>query len=127
MKGETLLSGNISVQLVRLSAPLLVGSILQQLYNTVDALVIGQYLGTEAFAAVGVAGTVMNLFIFIVNGFTVGLSVIFGQRYGMGDLQGFREETFVSLCYGTIGTAALGLLGILCCRRCSGASGRRRT
>lgn len=113
MKGETLLSGNISVQLVRLSAPLLVGSILQQLYNTVDALVIGQYLGTAAFAAVGVAGTVMNLFIFIVNGFTVGLSVIFGQRYGMGDLQGFREETFVSLCYGTIGTAALGLLGIL--------------
>ena len=44
--------------------PLIFGNILQQLYNTIDAMVIGRFAGETAFAAIGVAGTVMNLFLF---------------------------------------------------------------
>ena len=68
MKG-TLLEGNIRRELISLSLPLLIGSVLQQMYNTVDSLIISRFLGTEAFSAVGIAGTIMNLFIFVLTGF----------------------------------------------------------
>lgn len=63
----TLLEGNIIKQLTCLAVPLLFGSILQQLYHTIDSLIIGRFLGADAFAAAGVAGAVMNLFIFAVR------------------------------------------------------------
>lgn len=99
MKG-TLLEGNIRRQLISLATPLLFGSILQQLYNTVDSLIIGRFLGTEAFSAVGIAGTIMNLFIFVLTGFCTGVSVIFAQAFGSGDRSAFRRETFVSITLG---------------------------
>ena len=99
MKG-TLLEGNIRRQLISLATPLLLGNILQQLYNTVDSLIIGRFMGTEAFSAVGIAGTIMNLFIFVLTGFCTGVSVIFAQTYGSGDRGAFRRETFVSVTLG---------------------------
>lgn len=106
MKG-TLLEGNIRRELVSLALPLLVGNVLQQLYNTVDSLIIGRYLGTAAFSAVGVAGTIMNLFIFVLTGFCTGVSIIFAQMYGRGDRQGFRREVFISASLGAGITLAL--------------------
>lgn len=97
-----LLEGNIRQQLIALALPLLLGNVLQQLYNTVDSLIIGRFLGTEAFAAAGIAGTVMNLGIFILNGFCVGISVIFAQAYGRRDYSAFRKEVFVSFSLGSL-------------------------
>lgn len=99
MKG-TLLEGNIRSQLIRLSVPLLIGSILQQFYNAVDALIIGRFLGTQAFSAVGIAGTVMNLFIFVLTGFCTGVSALLGQIYGAGDRPRFRREVFITAVVG---------------------------
>ena len=98
---STLLEGNIRKQLTQLALPLLVGNILQQLYNTVDTLVIGKFLGTDAFSAAGIAGTIMNLFIFVLTGFCTGISVLLAQLYGNGDRTLFRREVFVSLSIGT--------------------------
>lgn len=86
--------------MVALALPLLVGNVLQQLYNTVDSLMIRSFLGTAAFSAVGIAGTVMNLFIFVLSGFCTGVSVIFAQMYGSGDRRGFRREVFVAASLG---------------------------
>ena len=72
------------------------GNILQQLYNTADSLIVGHFLGTDAFASVGVSGSIMNLFIFILNGFCLGISVILGQRYGNGDHSGSAISVLVS-------------------------------
>lgn len=88
--------------LIRLSAPLLMGSVLQQLYNAIDALLIGRILGTDAFAAIGVAGTMMNLFLFIIEGFCAGLSVFAGQLYGRQDWQTLRRESFVCTVWGAL-------------------------
>lgn len=99
MKG-TLLEGNIRRELAALALPLLIGNVLQQLYNTVDSLIIERYLGTEAFSAVGIAGTVMNLFIFVLSGFCTGVAVIFAQMYGGGDRRGFRRELFTASTLG---------------------------
>ena len=76
---KDLLHGSVRPQLARLALPLFLGCLLQQLYNTVDSLVVGRYLGTDAFASTGVSGTVMNLFIFVLNGFCVGAGILFGQ------------------------------------------------
>ncbi len=85
-KPRDLTSGSISRHLLRLAAPLIVGNILQQLYNTVDAFILGWYAGAAEFAAVGVAGSVMNLFLFMLTGACTGVSVILAQFYGPGAL-----------------------------------------
>lgn len=109
MKG-TLLEGNIRRELIFLALPLLIGNVLQQLYNTVDTLIIGRFLGTEAFSAVGIAGTIMNLFIFVLSGFCTGISIIFAQMYGSGDRRGFRREVFISASLGALITLGLSLM-----------------
>lgn len=105
-----LLTAPVCPQLIRLMIPLLVGNILQQCYNIVDSLIIGRFLGMDAFAAIGVAGTIMNLMIFILNGFCTGLSVIFSTMYGKEDWQEFRKEMFVSVSYGGALTLTITLL-----------------
>lgn len=112
MKENTLLQGNVPQQLIGLAVPLLLGNILQQLYNAVDVLIISRLLGLDAFAAAGIAGTVMNLFIFILNGFCVGMSVLFARLYGAGDLAAFRRETYVAISFGSSLTAGLSVLSI---------------
>ena len=106
-----LTQGSIPRQLIWLALPLICGNILQQLYNTVDAFIIGRFLGGAAFGAVGVAGTVMNLFIFILSGCCTGIAVLFAQFYGSRDLASFRREGFLSLVFGLLLTAGLGLGG----------------
>lgn len=97
---KNLLSGSIPRQLTLLALPLLLGNILQQLYNAVDSIIIGRFVGSTAFAAVGVAGTVMNLFIFVISGVCIGVSTIFAQLYGAKDFDGYRREAFLALVFG---------------------------
>lgn len=107
-----LTQGSIPRQLIWLALPLICGNILQQLYNTVDAFIIGRFLGGAAFGAVGVAGTVMNLFIFILSGCCTGIAVLFAQCYGSRDLAAFRREGFQALVFGLSVTVVLGLGGL---------------
>lgn len=112
-KAENYTSGNIKIAMIRLSIPLILGNILQQLYNTIDAWVVGKFAGTEEFAAIGVAGTIMNLFLFAIVGACVGISVLFSQLYGLGDMEQFRKEHFQSLMIGIVGSIVLALLGFV--------------
>lgn len=102
-----LTDGSILRHLLRLAAPLILGNILQQLYNTVDALILGRFAGEAEFAAVGVAGSVMNLFLFVIVGGCTGVSVILAQLYGAGELAAFRREHWLSLVFGC-GAVAVG-------------------
>ena len=109
---KTLTSGPIARQLAALALPLLASNILQQLYNTVDTFIIGRWVNADAFGAVGVAGTVMNLFLFILSGACAGISVLFSQLYGAGDLPGFRREFFQAAAFGGLFTVGLSLLAL---------------
>ena len=108
-----LTQGNIYRQLLQLMTPLLVGNILQQFYNAADAWIIGRYVGQNAFAAVGVGGTVMNLFIFILAGCCAGFSVLFAQFYGADDLRSFRKESYLSMVWGGGATVLFSLAAML--------------
>ena len=108
-----LTSGSIPQHLLRLAAPLIMGNILQQLYNTVDAFILGRFAGDLEFAAVDVAGSVMNLFLFMITGACTGISVIFAQLYGAGERERFRREHWLSLSCGLLVTLACSGLGFL--------------
>ncbi len=112
-KLKDLTHGPITRQLITLIWPLVIGNILQQLYNTIDALVVGRFVGTDAFAAIGIAGTVMNLFIFILVGGCTGIGIIWAQLYGKGDWAKFRQEGFLAFSAGTAFTLAVSAIGIL--------------
>ena len=74
--------GPILKQLLLFSLPLLFGNIFQMLYNTVDSIVVGNFVGTEALAAVGSTTMIINMLVFFFNGFSVGAGVVIGQRFG---------------------------------------------
>lgn len=113
MYAQDLTKGNISRHLTTLAVPLILGNILQQFYNTIDAFVIAQFAGKEEFAAIGIAGTVMNLFLFAIVGGCSGFSVLFAQHYGAGDKAGLRKQHFTTLVAGLSTTFVLEFLGLV--------------
>ena len=100
-------------QLIALSAPLLVGNILQQLYNAVDAVIVGRFVGDSAFGAVGVAGSVMNLFLFLISGGCDGVGALLSQFYGAEDGKTFRRDFYLSGVFGAGASVMLTVLGLL--------------
>lgn len=108
---KELAHGNIPRQLLTLAVPLIIGNILQQLYNTIDALVAGRFIGTEAFAAIGVASSVMNLFIFVIGGGCTGVGIIWAQFYGKKDCLSLRNEAFLAFAVGTAFTILISAAG----------------
>lgn len=110
---EDLTTGKIERQLAALALPLILGNVLQQFYNTVDSLIIGRYIGNTAFAAAGTAGSVMNLFTFVISGGCGGVAVIFADLYGRKEEKVLRRESFVSFALGFLCTVFLGAAGLL--------------
>ncbi|WP_085832317.1 MATE family efflux transporter [Clostridium merdae] len=110
----TLSEGKIQPILVRLALPLLFGNILQQFYNIISSIIVERYLGEAAFAAIGIAGTVMNLFIFILGGCCTGIAVIMASLYGKKDHPALRQAIFLSLVFGLSFTVLIGVLGLTC-------------
>ena len=111
-----LTSGPILPQMVRLCVPLLCANVLQQLYNIINSLVVTHYIGDNAFAALGVAESVMNLFIYVITGACMGASVLIAQFFGEKNFPRLRRQLYVSAvlmgsC--TLGAVALGQLFLI--------------
>uniref|UniRef100_UPI0040576E12 MATE family efflux transporter n=1 Tax=Acetatifactor sp. TaxID=1872090 RepID=UPI0040576E12 len=69
-------------QIVVFTVPMLIGNIAQQLYNTVDSIVVGKYVGDNALAAVGSAGPILNLLLVLFMGISMGASIMVAQYFG---------------------------------------------
>ena len=74
--------GNPVKQIVRFTIPMLLGNIAQQLYNTVDSIIVGRFVGDNALAAVGSAGPILNLMLVLFMGISVGASIMVSQYFG---------------------------------------------
>ena len=105
--------GNPLSLVVRFSIPLLVGNAFQQLYNMVDSVVVGKFVGKTALAAVGIGFPVIFLLTSLFLGFSVGGSVMIAQFIGAGDKDAVRRS--VNTIYSTVMVAILPmtLLGLL--------------
>ncbi len=86
-----LTKGNIAVQVLLFSLPLMLGNVFQMLYNTVDSIVVGNFVGTQALAAVGSTTMIVNLFVFFFNGFSIGAGVVIGNLFGAGNLKKLHD------------------------------------
>ena len=71
--------------LIAFSIPLLIGNFAQQLYNTVDSIIVGQYIGDTALAAVGTSGPILNLMLVLFMGISTGASILSAQFFGAKD------------------------------------------
>ena len=69
-------------KIIAFTLPMLIGNIAQQLYNTVDSIVVGKYVGDNALAAVGSAGPILNLLLVLFIGISMGASIMVAQYYG---------------------------------------------
>ena len=93
--------GNIWMHMIRFSVPMAIGLLFQQLYNTVDTLVVGQFVGQQAQAAVGSTGPIINTVVGFCAGLATGASVVISQRYGAHDNEGLSKavHTTVALTF----------------------------
>lgn len=99
-------------KMIVLMLPLIASNILQQLYNTIDSVVISRFTNESSFAAVGIASSVMNLFTFFLVGACTGISVIFSQSYGKKDLTELRNLFFQAFVFGLVISAIFAMGGI---------------
>ena len=79
--------GPIWKQILLFSLPLMLGNVFQMLYNTVDSVVVGNYVGTEALAAVGSTTMIVNILVFFFNGFSIGAGVIISVHFGAQNME----------------------------------------
>lgn len=86
-KGQGLTEGNITKSLIIFSAPMIIGNLVQQLYNVVDTLIVSKYLGATALSAVGASSTIIILITSIILGMCMGSGVVFSQFYGAKQLE----------------------------------------
>lgn len=105
--------------ITRFIIPLVIGNIFQQLYNMVDTVIVGQFVGVKALAAVGATGTIMFLILGFMQGLTMGFTVLTSQRFGAGDAEGMKMSVgaaaLLSLAFTVIMTLAsvAGMRGLL--------------
>ncbi len=71
--------------LLKFAVPLFIGNIFQQLYNLVDSIVVGNYVGTDQLGAIGTTGSLQFFFFSLVGGLSMGIGIIIAQYYGAGD------------------------------------------
>ena len=83
--------------LILFTIPMLLGNIFQQLYNVVDTIVVGNYVGASALAAVGASTSLVFLILCLAVGLSMGCSVLVGQYYGAGQYDKMRQAIYVSL------------------------------
>ncbi len=105
--------GNIGRHLVELAIPMAVGLLFQQLYNTVDTLVVGNFVSKEAQAAVGSTGPIINTVVGFCAGLATGASVIISQRYGAHDEQGLSRAVHTTIAVTFLLSAVATAAGLL--------------
>ena len=111
MKNYDLTEGSIMDKLLKFAFPIMVGNLLQQLYNIVDTLIVGRYLGEKALAAVGSSYALMVFITSIMIGLCMGSSAFFSMQFGAKDQN--RLEKGIFIAFVAIGIVALILNGIV--------------
>lgn len=94
--------GSITKKLISFAIPLFFGQLLQQTYNVVDSVVVGNVLGKEALAAVSTTGSLIFLMVGFINGLFMGNNVIVGKRYGARDYEGVSIAVHTGIAFAFI-------------------------
>lgn len=108
--------GSSAKLILKFSVPMLIGNIFQQLYNIIDSVIVGKFVGSEALAAVGATGSLVFLIIGLSFGLSTGVSIVIGQYFGARDYDNVRKA-FATATYLVLGVSVLlGVLGFFSSR-----------
>ena len=103
-------------QILAFTIPMLIGNIAQQLYNTVDSIVVGRYVGDNALAAVGSAGPILNLIIVLFIGIGMGSTIMVSQYFGARDRESLSYTIGNSITLTLISGVLVTVIGIVVAR-----------
>lgn len=99
--------------ILKFSFPILAGAILQQLYNTVDTVIVGRFTGESALSAVGTTNTLVFFFLSIAIGFSAGNGVLVAQYFGAGDMEKVHRAGAAGIVFMLLAGAAASAAGII--------------
>lgn len=102
--------------LLGFTIPLLIGNLFQQFYNMVDSIIVGQYVGSNALASVGAAGSINFLFFSLSQGLSIGIGVIVSQYYGAKDIKYLQKTIANTIWLLTVVSLLTGILGAVLAR-----------
>ena len=105
--------GSIWRNIIRFAIPVLVGNIFQQLYNTVDALIVGNFIGKDALAAVSSSGSLIFLMVGFFNGIAMGAGVSISRYYGAKRYDDMQESIHTDIAFGLTAGVLLTIIGVI--------------
>ena len=109
-------NGRLFSKIIRCALPVMAANILQLLYNAVDIIVVGRYVGETALAAVGSTSSLINMIINVFIGISVGASVVVAQSVGAKDYNKSSDSCHTAIAIGLISGVFLMFFGIIACR-----------
>lgn len=113
MKTINLSQGNIPKQILIFSLPILLSELFQNLYNSADAFVIGNYCGTASLAAINICDSPLRMVIGFFNGMSIGASVVTARAFGRGDREALSRTVHVALFLSVTLGLGFSLAGVL--------------
>lgn len=110
---KDLTKGKIMPLLINFTIPLVLGNIFQLTYNAVDGIIVGNFVGKEALAAVGICNPIMTLMILFLNGLCMGAGILMGTHYGAKDYDTLHREISTTMIGGVIFSLVLSVICII--------------
>lgn len=112
-KHDGLIQGSIWKGILLFALPILLGQIFQQLYNTADAWIVGQYRSDQEYAAVTSTASLAFLLIGFFGGIAMGAGVVIARYYGAGDKENLKRSVYTSVIFGLFAGVFLSVVGVL--------------
>lgn len=111
---STLLTeGSIAKKMTAFAIPIFLGNLFQQLYNTADSLIVGNFLGSNALAAVSSSGSLIFLLVGFFNGIAIGAGVVIARYFGAGQKKELQKAIHTTIGFGLISGLLLTVLGLI--------------
>lgn len=106
-------SGSIWKRMILFALPLMLGNLFQQMYNTVDSLIVGRFVGSSALAAVSSSGSLIGMLIGLLSGISSGAGVIVARHFGAGDREGLHRTVHTIVAFGLAAGVLMTAVGVL--------------
>ena len=114
---KNMTKGNPLPIILQFTLPLFIGNVFQQIYNAVDSMIVGRFVGANALAAVGSTGTIMFMVIGASTGLSTGFTVLTSQRFGISDENGTRQSVANGILLSILVIIGMTLVSLLCMRQ----------
>ena len=105
--------GSILQLLIAFALPLMLGNVFQMLYNTVDSVIVGNFVSKQALAAIGSTTVIVNMLVFFFNGFSIGAAVVIGQYFGARNMEKLHDAVETTMAATFILSAVFTVVGVL--------------